>query len=148
MTALQNNDQYIGQLLLKDGIISVDDLGRGLEEQRKCREYLCTTLVRLGFASEEKIFTILSLQLGVPFLSLKEMHPDALVLSRVPGKLASACRCLPLKVVDHVLYVAMTDPLNTQMIDEVKGYLGVDSVKIFLVGDNDMCEAIKKYYGL
>ena len=57
MAAIQNNDQYIGQLLIRDGVITARELDRGLEEQRKNRDFLCSNLVRLGFATEEKIFS-------------------------------------------------------------------------------------------
>ena len=145
---IQNNDQYIGQILLEDGVITTEDLKRGLIEQKKNRDFLCTTLVKLGFASEEKIFSLLSLQLGVPYLNLKDVQVDTAVVNRIPGSLALACKCLPLKVIEDVFFIAMTDPLNTQTVDEIKGYVGVEKFKIFLAGDNDLRDSIKKYYGL
>ena len=148
MMPIQNNDQYIGQILLEDGVITTEDLKRGLIEQKKNRDFLCTTLVKLGFASEEKIFSLLSLQLGVPYLNLKDVQVDTAVVNRIPGSLALACKCLPLKVIEDVFFIAMTDPLNTQTVDEIKGYVGVEKFKIFLAGDNDLRDSIKKYYGL
>ncbi|MBI5873326.1 MAG: hypothetical protein HZB36_04195 [Candidatus Omnitrophica bacterium] len=148
MTALQNNDLYIGELLIRDGIIRQEDLDRGLTEQKKSRDFLCSTLVRLGFASEEKIFSILSLQIGVPFFNLKEAKIDPLILNRVPGNFALACRFVPLKAVDDVLYIAMADPMNTGAIDEIKSYLGIEKVKIFLSGDDDIRQTIKTFYGI
>ena len=148
MMPIQNNDQYIGQILLEDEVITTEDLKRGLIEQKKNRDFLCTTLVKLGFASEEKIFSLLSLQLGVPYLNLKDVQVDTAVVNRIPGSLALACKCLPLKVIEDVFFIAMTDPLNTQTVDEIKGYVGVEKFKIFLAGDNDLRDSIKKYYGL
>lgn len=149
MAPLQNNDRYIGQLLIKDGVITATDLEKGLEEQkRNASSHLCTNLVRLGFASEEKIFSILSLQIGVPFVNLKEVKIDPAILNLMPAKLAMAFQCLPLKRVDDVIYIAMADPLNTKAIKEIKSYLGVSKLKIFLAGDMDVLEAIKSHYGL
>lgn len=148
MSAIQNNDRYIGDLLVKDGVITDGDLERGLEEQKKGRDFLCTTLVRLGLASEEKIFSILSLQIGVPYLSLKEFTIDPFIVNRLPGRLAASCRCLPVKEAGGTMYVAMADPLNSQVIDEVRSYLGVERIKVFLAGDNDLKLAHQKYYNL
>lgn len=148
MSAIQNNDRYIGDLLVKDGVITDGDLQRGLEEQKKGRDFLCTTLVRLGLASEEKIFSILSLQIGVPYLSLKELAIDPFIVNRLPGRLAASCRCLPVKEAGGTMYVAMADPLNSQVIDEVRSYLGVKRIKVFLAGDNDLKLAHQKYYNL
>ncbi len=148
MTAIQDNDQYIGQLLIKDGIITDVELERGLAEQKKNREFLCSSLVKLGFASEEKIFSILSLQIGVPFLNMREVSVDPAVLKRIPGRFALACKCMPIKIEEGVFYVAMTDPLNRRAVKEISTYAGVQRVKVFLAGDNDIREVIKKYYGL
>jgi hypothetical protein len=146
MAAIQNNDVYIGQLLVNEGIINQEDLIRGLEEQKKRRDYLCSTLVNMGFATEEKVFSILSLQIGVPFLNLKEAQVDMSSLSRMPGKLALAFKCVLLRVTDDVAYLAMSDPLNAQTTDEIRTYLGVPKIKIFLAGDQDIANALHKYY--
>lgn len=145
---IQHNDSYIGQLLVKEGLITEADLARGLEEQKKNRGFLCANLVRLGFASEEKIFSILSLQIGVPFLQLKEIKPDPFLLSRIPARFALSCRCLPLRAVDDTVAVAMADPLNANAVKEIRHYLNTAKVKVFLAGDDDLCASIKKYYGL
>jgi MSHA biogenesis protein MshE len=129
-----------------EGMINQNDLIRGLEEQKKRHDYLCSTLVKMGFASEEKVFSILSLQIGVPFLNLKEAQVDTASLGRMPGKLARAFKCLLLRVTDDVAYLAMSDPLNTQTTDEIRTYLGVPKVKIFLAGDQDIASALHKYY--
>ncbi len=148
MSALQNNDRYIGQLLLKDGIITQQDLSRGLEEQKKSRNHLCEVLVRLGVASEEKVFSILSLQIGVPYVSLKDFQVDATALRRMPGKLAKAFKCLPLRISGDVAYLAMSDPLDNQASEEIRSYLSVSKLKIFLAGDQDIELALHKYYDL
>jgi type IV pilus assembly protein PilB len=148
MTPLQNNDTYIGQLLVRDRIITNDDLNLGLQEQKKNRDLLCNTLVRLGLASEEKIFSILSLQIGVPYLNLKDFAMDPSLLHFIPGNLALACQCVPLKKTEDTLYVAMGDPMNATAIEEIKAYCGIDKLKIFLAGNNELRGVIKKYYGL
>ncbi len=148
MAAIQNNDSYIGQLLIKDGIITRDELDRGLAEQKKNREFLCSNLVRLGLASEERIFSILSLQIGVPFLSLTDTKIDPAVLGCIPGSFALACNCMPLKIIDGVFYIAMADPMNTRAVKEIKSDIGFEKVKIFLSGDADIRNTIGKYYGV
>jgi type IV pilus assembly protein PilB len=102
----------------------------------------------LGLASEEKIFSILSLQIGVPYLSLKELAIDPFVVNRLSGRLAVSCRCLPVKEAGETMYVAMADPLNSQVIDEIRSYLGIERIKVFLTGDNDLKSALQKYYNL
>ena len=145
--ALQQNDKYIGGLLISDGIITPDDLHRGLAEQKKSREYLCATLVRLGLASEEKVFSILSLQIGVPYICLKDFKADPSVTNRMPGNLARALRCFLLRIMDDTAYVAMSDPLRARSVQEIQDYLGVAKLKLFLAGDADLNVALQKAYG-
>ena len=145
--AIQNNDSYIGQLLVKDGLINEEDLGRGLEEQTKNREFLCATLVRLGLASEERIFSILSLQIGIPFLLLRDCPVDPSILNVVPGNFAAACNFMPLKSEGDQLFLATADPLNGRAMEEIRTYLGFNRLKVFLSGDNDVRQTLKKYYG-
>ena len=110
--AIQNDDSYIGQLLVKDGLINKEELSRGLEEQKKNREFLCATLVRLGLASEEKVFSILSLQIGIPYLLLRDCPIDPTVLNAVPGNFAAACSFMPLKAEGDQLFLATAGSEN------------------------------------
>ncbi len=146
--ALQNNDSYIGQLLLKDGLIKEVDLDRGLEEQKRKRDFLCATLVRMGLASEEKVFSILSLQIGIPFLLLRDCPIDPSILNAVPGNFAAACRFMPLKSEGDQLFLATSDPLNGRALEEIRTYLGFNRLRVFLAGDNDVRQTIRKYYGV
>lgn len=148
MIALQNNDQYIGQLLIKDGVITSRDLERGLSEQKKNRDFLCSILVRLGLASEDKIYSILSLQIGIPFLSLKDTKIEPTALNRVPGNFALACKFIPVKIVDDCLYIAMSDPLNAQALEEIRAYVGTEKIRVFLAGEGAIRGLIKDHYGL
>lgn len=148
MMPLQNNDQYIGELLVRDGLITNDELKEGLQEQQRHKDFLCSTLVRLGFASEEKIFSILSLQIGIPYVNLREIDIDMSLLRRIPGGFALAFKCMPIRIAGGAFFVAMTDPLNVRAVEELKKYFGLEKIKIFLAGDNEIRDSIRKYYGI
>ncbi len=53
-----------------------------------------------------------------------------------------------LKKVGDCLFVALTDSLNAKAVEEIRSYAGVGKLKIFLSGENDIRDTIKKYYGL
>lgn len=59
----------IGQILIEEGVISADQLEKGLMERQKTGDFLCTTLVKLGFASEERVFRFWRVSLIYPMLS-------------------------------------------------------------------------------
>ena len=79
----------IGQMLIEQGVITPEQLEAGLNEQKKTGDFICMTLVKLGFSSEERIFTILSQQLKIPYIKLKEVDIKPAVIEKVPAKFAT-----------------------------------------------------------
>ncbi|MBM3251336.1 MAG: type II secretion system protein GspE [Candidatus Omnitrophica bacterium] len=137
----------IGQLLVERGIITDDEMVIALREQKKTGDFLCTTLLKLGFATEEEVLPVLAKQLKIEYVKLKDLNIDHKVISRVPAKFASYYKLMPLKIQGGLLTVALTDPTNIHVIDDVKLLLGLD-VKPVLAGEKDILEAIRKYYGV
>jgi len=141
------DDILIGQMLIDEGIITSEQLEAGLMEQKKSGNFICTALVKLGFASEETIFKVLSRQLGIPYVKLKEKDVDPLVIQKVPAKFASYYKIIPLEFTDNHLVVAMTDPLDIRVLDDIRLLLGVE-VKGVLSSESAIQEAIRTYYGV
>ncbi|HQP92138.1 MAG TPA: hypothetical protein PLU24_05635, partial [Candidatus Omnitrophota bacterium] len=72
---------------------------------------------------------------------------DPVVLNSMPGSFAKACKCVPIKCVDNCYYIAMSDPLNSECVKEIKSYLGAADLKVFLSGDREISDTIRSYYG-
>lgn len=144
--AFKNNIQ-IGQMLIEEGVITPQQLETALREQQKTKEFICSALVRLGFASEEKIFSVLSKQLKIPYIKIKDITISPDVISKIPAKFASHFKLMPIEIEKNVLTCAVTDPLNVQILDEIRLLLGFE-VKAVLSGEKDILESIHKYYGL
>ena len=77
-------------------LIKPEELERGLQEQKKTKDFICTILVRLGLVTQEKVFSVLSRQLNIPYVNLKDRRVDPSVIQRVPAKFASHYKVLPL----------------------------------------------------
>ncbi|MBP7216454.1 MAG: Flp pilus assembly complex ATPase component TadA [Candidatus Omnitrophica bacterium] len=137
----------IGQILIEEGVINAQQLEKGLVEQKKSGEFICTTLVKLGFAPEEKIFNVLARQLNIPYVKLKDKDIDSLIIQKVPAKFASHYKIIPLEFKDNTLIVATTDPFDIRTLDDIKLLLGVE-VKGVLATEIEIQEAIRKYYGV
>jgi type IV pilus assembly protein PilB len=137
----------IGKLLLDQGIITQEQLEIGLKEQRKTHEHICTTLVRLGFALEERIFTVLSHQLKVPYIKLNDLDIASLVIQKVTPKFSSHYKIIPIDLTENTLTIAMADPLDIRTLDDLRLLLGFE-VKGVLTSEFQIQEAIRKYYGV
>ncbi|MDP3041485.1 MAG: hypothetical protein Q8N62_01940 [Candidatus Omnitrophota bacterium] len=143
----QKNDILIGQLLINKGIITAEQLEEGLREQKKTGHFISTILVRLGFATQEKVLTTLSEHLNIPYLNLKARDIDPLVIKKVPAKFASYYKIIPVEIDNNVLVVAMIDPLDVRTLDDIRLLLGVE-VRGALSSETEIQEAIHKYYGV
>jgi type II secretion system protein E len=137
----------IGQILVDKGMITAGQLEAGLEEQKKSGEFICTVLVRMGFVPREKVFSELSLQLGIPYLELKGRDIELLIIQKVPAKFASHYKIIPVEFKDNQLIVAMADPLDVRTLDDLRLLLGLE-VKGALASEVEILDAIRKYYGI
>lgn len=143
----KKDDILIGQMLIDEGLITSEQLEVGLREQNKTGDFICTTLIKLGFISEEKAFGKLSRQLGIPYVKLKDKHIEPSVIKKVPAKFASHYKILPIEFKDKHLIIAMTDPLDIRALDDIKLLLGVE-VRAVLASELEIEEAIRRYYGV
>jgi type II secretion system protein E len=141
------DDILIGAMLIEEGLISAEQLEAGLREQKKTGDFICTTLVKLGFAPQDKIFSVLSRHLGIAYLKVKERDIAPEIISKVPAKFASHYKIIPVEFKDNSLVVAMTDPLDVRTLDDLRLLLGLE-VRGVLASETEILEAIRKYYGV
>ena len=137
----------LGEILIREGFITRKALERGLNEQKKTGEYLGRTLVKLGVLSEENLVAILSKEWDIPSISLKGVSIDTGILSEVSAKFAAHYKLIPTSLEGNVLSIAISDPFNLQAVDDLKLLLGYE-IKIFLAGEDDIDEALRRYYGI
>jgi type II secretion system protein E len=144
---LSKDNILIGQMLVDAGVVSPAQLDAGLKEQEKSGDFICATLVKMGFAPEEKIFTVLSRQLAIPYIRLKNKDIDPALIQKVPAKFASHYKIMPIESRDNSLIVAMSDPLDVRTLDDISLFLEVEA-KSVLASEDEIKEAIRKYYGV
>ncbi|HYP28130.1 MAG TPA: type IV-A pilus assembly ATPase PilB [Blastocatellia bacterium] len=136
----------LGESLLKDNLITPQQLKEALDYQRVNGGRLASTLVRLGMLSDEEVTAVLSRQYGVPSVNLDLFEVDASAVSLVPQETAERYNILPLSRVGATLTLAMVDPTNVFAIDDIKFMTGL-SVEPVVVSETTLAAAIRKYYG-
>ena len=136
----------LGQLLVARGWITVQQLTRALQTQQVLGGRLGTCLVDMEAISEDNLLKGLSEQLGVPPVSLDDLRgvPDE-VLALLPEKLARRCRAIPFRVVGTRLDVAMLDPRNLAIQDEV-AFASGKRVMVYVAHELRIMEALERYY--
>jgi type II secretion system protein E len=141
------NTVLFGKLLLEKKIISEKQLEEALAEQKNTGEFLGVTLVKLGFIDEGGLLPILSQQLGIDYIKLKEIKISAPAIQKIPAKFAFHYKLMPVRLEDDSLTIALSNPLDIHTLDDVRLLTGI-KVKGVLASERDILEAIRKYYGI
>ncbi|HEY5086817.1 MAG TPA: ATPase, T2SS/T4P/T4SS family [Gemmatimonadaceae bacterium] len=112
--------ERIGELLVSEGLITRDQLAHALQEQRANGGRIGYTLVKLGLIDELTLTRLLARQYKIPAVDLTKSDIDPALVRLVPAEIAIQHLVLPLKREGRVLYVAMADPTNIRVIDDLK----------------------------
>ncbi len=116
----------LGQLLLDKEIIRAEQLERALDEQRRNgnQKLLGELLVELGFCTEDQITEALAHAYGVPYARISPRVADPKVIATLPKEFLDKHQVLPLFLVDGVLTVAITEPANVFLVEEIERVSG------------------------
>jgi type IV pilus assembly protein PilB len=135
----------LGQLLVRDGRISAEQLDEVLGSNRKRGERIGEALLRTGRASGEDIAKALSVQLGLSYAA-PPLCPDREALQAVRPELVRAHMLLPLSVTARTLKAAMADPLDLQAVDDLQFQTG-RRVHAMVASLDAVLEGIESHYG-
>src|SRR5215471_4463582 len=136
----------LGESLLRENLISPQQLKEALEYQRANGGRLGTTLVKLGIIEDSEIAKHLSRQYGVPSVNLSFFEVDRTSVKMVPQDVAAKYMVLPLSRVGATLTLAMVDPTNVFAIDDIKFMTGL-SVEPVIVSEAAFQAVFEKFYG-
>src|SRR6516225_9491054 len=139
------NNNRLGELLVREKLISLSQLRHAQEEQQKSGQNLGYTLAKLGYVSDDEITSFLSQQYRVPTVNLDEYEVDADVLKLVPKEPCERHRVLPVSRTGNSLIVAMADPTNLNAIDDLKFLTGYN-IEPVIASETSIHTAIEKYY--
>jgi len=147
MAGEEKKKEALGEKLVRHNVITPEQLDLGIKEQMKNAGELGQTLVKLGFATEQDILPIVAKQIGFPYIKLKDIHILPEVIKKIPTKVVYHYKILPVKTKGNTIVVAMSDPLDIHIIDDIKLVLGCE-IEPILAGPKDIEDALKQYYGI
>jgi type IV pilus assembly protein PilB len=136
----------LGEILLKENLITADQLKQALDHQKANGGRLGNSLVKLGFLNDDEVTAVLSRQYGVPSINLAYFEVDPNVTRLIPMDTASKYQVLPLSRVGSSLTLAMVDPTNVFAMDDIKFMTGFN-IEPVVASEAAILEAIKKHYG-
>ncbi len=135
----------LGELLVRESMINIDQLKKAQEEQRKSGGRLGSSLVKLGMIEESELTSFLSKQYGVPAIDLSEFEIDQEVINLVPREVAEKHSLIPFNRSGSTISVAMSDPSNIFAIDDIKFVTGYN-VEVMVASEQSIRGALERYY--
>ncbi len=135
----------LGELLVRENLISLAQLQEAQDEQRKTGARLGYSLTKLGIINEEELTTFLSKQYGVPSINLSEFEISPDVIQLIPPELAKRHQLIPVNRAGATLIVAMSDPSNIYAIDDLKFRTGLN-IEVVVASEIALDEAVTRYY--
>jgi type IV pilus assembly protein PilB len=136
----------LGDRLIEDGMITDEQLKAALHRQTSTGEFIGEALVSLGTITPSQIGPYMEEVTGFPFFDLSEQRIDDEVAHLIPEATCTSRRVVPFRVVKGRVHVAMADPLNLSVVDEIRA--GIDQPVVpYLAFPSDVEEAIRRAFG-
>ena len=141
------SNNRLGELLVREKLISLAQLRQAQEEQQRSGNNLGYTLAKLGYISDTEITNFLSAQYRVPTINLEEFEIDADIVKLVAKEQCERHKVLPISRAGSSLVVAMADPTNLNAIDDLKFLTGFN-VEPVIASESAILAAIERYYNI
>ena len=137
----------LGEILVKNNLISRDQLSKALEEQKLSggQLRLGSVLINQKLLTEEQLTSFLSKQYGVPSVNLGDYEIDPAVIKIIPPEVVQKYQLLPVNRAGATLIVAVSDPSNLFAIEDIKFMTGYN-IEMVVASERDIKVSIDKYY--
>ena len=135
----------IGELLVREKMLSLQQLQQAQDEAKRTGKRLGATLARLGYVDDQRLTQFVAKQYSLPSINLSEIEIDAAVLKLVPREICEKHQVIPVRRNGPTLVVAMADPSNIYAIDELK-FLTQYNIEPVVASEQGLEAALSRYY--
>ena len=119
-------NERIGDMLVSEGLITQEQLARAIQEQQQNGTRVGYNLIKLGFVKETDLTRLLARRYRMPAVDLKNFEVDLKVAKLVPAEITLKHQLLALKREGRTLTVAVTDPSQLGILDDLKFITGYE----------------------
>ena len=137
---------HIAKLLLKEDMVTIDQIREAIENISDTGRDLGEALIDLGYITETELLDFLGKSYGVPVISIDDHTIENEVLELIPAETAIENRLIPLSITGSALTVAMSDPSNILLVDELIFLTGKNIIPV-VVSKRSVVSMLEKYYG-
>jgi type IV pilus assembly protein PilB len=138
-------NERIGELLVKQNLLTTEQLRKAREEAKSHGQRLGAQITKLGFLQENQLSEFVAKQYGVPDINLDEFDIDPAVIQLIPEEVAQKHTVIPVNRAGSTLILATADPSNIFAIDDIKFLTGYN-VEVVVAAEEQIKRAIDRYY--
>jgi len=135
----------LGQILKEMEVVSESQIKQAMLIQNQKGGAIGNILIQLGYATEEEVLLALGAQVGMEVINLEEAEISKDIIGKIPSSMARSYKIIPVKFDNNILTVAMFNPLNINILDDLRFTLGC-AIKGALSDEASLNKAIDKYY--
>ncbi|HEY4957181.1 MAG TPA: GspE/PulE family protein [Caldimonas sp.] len=135
----------LGELLVRQQLISEEQLDSALKRQRASGHKLGRTLVDAGFVSEEQICGALARQMRIPYINLRQFAFNATLVQTLPEAQARRFRAIVLDENAGALRIGLADPTDLVAYDELTRLLKRE-INLAVVSETQLMASIDRLY--
>ena len=135
----------IGDLLVREGLISPVQLNAALQDARQHNTRIGYSLIKLGFVPEADLTRMLARQYRVPAVDLERVNVDPKIIKLISAELATKHVVMPLRRVGRTLTLAMANPIDVAAIDAIKFATRLE-IEPVVVGEYTLRSHLQRYY--
>jgi type IV pilus assembly protein PilB len=137
--------QKLGNFLVREGLITPEQLENALQEQKANGGMLGSNLVKMGYIEEAELMEFLSKQFGVPSTDPSKLDVDTDVIEMIPGNIVNKYKIVPISLEGQTLTIAMVDPSNIFIIDDIK-FLTRKNIRVTVATESSIKSAMDRFY--
>ncbi|MGA2223679.1 MAG: type IV-A pilus assembly ATPase PilB [Syntrophobacteraceae bacterium] len=135
----------IGELLVQEGLVTIDQLNRALDEQQQSGERIGEALVKLGMVGEDTLLEFIARQFHCPQVNLSKLNIPKEVAALIPLDIMHKYQAIPFGIMGNTLNVAMADPGNLFVIDDIR-FLTRKNIQVHVASDNIIRKVIGTHF--
>ncbi|MCK5708144.1 MAG: Flp pilus assembly complex ATPase component TadA [Candidatus Aureabacteria bacterium] len=142
----QESQATIWDILIDKGILMQEQVALAKKQANELNEPLRQSVIKLGMITEQELIDNIAEYLDIPYMDISTFNIKKNVLSLVPEELAKKNLLIPLFKIGNSLTIAIVDPMNLYVIDELRSRTDLD-IKVVISNERMIRKLIEKNYG-
>lgn len=145
---IDSEEKLLIDLLIKSRALSEEELAEGITYQDENGGTIIEALLEKDHISKIDLDMLsLSKEIGIPYMRLSNLSQDTKAATLMPASFALDRKVVPIVLEDNILYVAMVDPMDVSLIDDIR-LITESEIHPILSLEDDILDAIRRFYGM